>query len=119
MLVHLQSVLNWKAAGHIQQNLHHALKQVKSLLTDMVVGCSYCSDNFFNKSREIPAVLNGPSLTVTLTTGTCAIVKDKTDEGKNDLLEGSLTCVGPELSYEKVYYCTMSLQELMSDMCWP
>ena len=47
-------------------------------------------------------MLSGPSLTVTLTTGTCAIVKDKSEQGMNNLLEGSLTCIGPELSYEKV-----------------
>lgn len=67
-----------------------------------IPACSYCSGSFFNESQEIPAVLNGPSLTVTLTTGTCAIVKDKSQQGMDDLLEGSLTCVGPDLSYEKV-----------------
>jgi len=53
----------------------------------------------------VPAVLEGPSLSVTLTTGTCAVVKNST-QGKDlsDLLEDSLTCVGPELSYTKV--CT-------------
>jgi hypothetical protein len=52
---------------------------------------------------EVPAVLSGPSLTVTLTTGTCALVKNST-QGKDlsDLLEDSLTCIGPELSYTKV-----------------
>ena len=55
----------------------------------------------------MPAVLTGPSLTVTLTTGTCAIVKngdgkDDKHQDKSDLLDNSLTCIGPELSYEKV-----------------
>ena len=65
--------------------------------------CRYCSSPFFNTSVDVPAVLTGPSLTVTLTTGTCAIVKNQTKgDDKTDLLEDSLTCVGPELSYEKV-----------------
>ena len=48
-------------------------------------------------------MLEGPSLSVTLTTGTCAVVKNST-QGKDlsDLLEDSLTCIGPELSYTKV-----------------
>lgn len=69
--------------------------------------CRYCSSPFFNASIDVPAVLTGPSLTVTLTTGTCAIVKDHDkkdhkDHDKNDLLDNSLTCIGPELSYDKV-----------------
>ena len=65
--------------------------------------CRYCSSSFFNASVDVPAVLTGPSLTVTLTTGTCAIVKNQTKgDDKTNLLEDSLTCVGPELSYEKV-----------------
>ena len=65
--------------------------------------CRYCSSSFFNASTEVPAVLEGPSLSVTLTTGTCAVVK-KSTQGKDlsDLLEDSLTCIGPELSYTKV-----------------
>ena len=66
--------------------------------------CRYCSSSFFNASTEVPAVLEGPSLTVTLTTGTCAIVKNSTKgSGLSDLLEDSLTCIGPELSYTKVH----------------
>ena len=65
--------------------------------------CRYCSSPFFNASTVVPAVLQGPSLTVTLATGTCAIVKNNTKgEDLSDLLEDSLTCVGPELSYTKV-----------------
>ena len=71
---------------------------------DMMV-CRYCAAPFFNASQVIPAVLSGPSLVVTLTTGTCAIVKNMTKGDKIDkyhLAEDSLTCVGPQLSYTKV-----------------
>ncbi|DBA67673.1 TPA: hypothetical protein ACH3X2_001265 [Trebouxia sp. C0005] len=62
----------------------------------------YCSSSFFNASTEVPAVLEGPSLSVTLTTGTCAVVKNSTQGNDlSDLLEDSLTCIGPELSYTK------------------
>ncbi len=65
--------------------------------------CRYCSSSFFNASTEVPAVLEGPSLRVTLTTGTCAVVKNSTQsKDLSDLLEDSLTCIGPELSYIKV-----------------
>ena len=65
--------------------------------------CRYCEDAFFNASQKMPAVLTGPTLTVTLTTGTCAIVKNDTkDVDKNSWGDDSLTCIGPELSYEKV-----------------
>lgn len=72
-----------------------------------MLDCRYCSSPFFNASYEVPAVLTGPSLTVTLSTGTCAVVKntDKDDEEKHnmdDLLDHTLTCIGPELSYKKV-----------------
>lgn len=52
----------------------------------------------------MPAVLTGPSLTVTLSTGTCAIVKKLNGDmhDPEDLLDDTLTCIGPELSYEKV-----------------
>ena len=55
-------------------------------------------------------MLRGPTLTVTLTTGTCAIVKNGDNQNgtmydKDDLLDSTLTCTGPELSYEKVV-CT-------------
>ena len=65
---------------------------------------------------EVPAVLEGPSLSVTLTTGTCAIVKNST-QGKDlsDLLEDSLTCIGPELSYTKV--CTLTCVMCSTSSC--
>jgi len=61
-------------------------------------------------------VLEGPSLSVTLTTGTCAVVKNST-QGKDlsDLLEDSLTCVGPELSYTKV--CALTCVAFSTDNC--
>ena len=61
-------------------------------------------------------MLEGPSLSVTLTTGTCAVVKNST-QGKDlrDLLEDSLTCVGPELSYTKV--CALTCFAFSTDNC--
>ena len=61
-------------------------------------------------------MLEGPSLSVTLTTGTCAVVKNST-QGKDlsDLLEDSLTCIGPELSYTKV--CALTCVVFSTSSC--
>ncbi len=61
-------------------------------------------------------MLEGPSLSVTLTTGTCAIVKNST-QGKDlsNLLEDSLICIGPELSYTKV--CALTCVVFSTSSC--
>lgn len=91
----------------VKHGLHTSqscISLIIAVLHNRLLMCRYCSSSFFNASTEVPAVLEGPSLTVTLTTGTCAIVKNSTKGSDlSDLLEDSLTCIGPELSYTKVH----------------